>query len=178
MYIKEHRMYFFKMKIKGLILNFILCLFLSTITVAEEKNSGVKFYTGMFDFSDEGAKSKLFGIQHQNPNLFRNTIFGEVSPITGAMITADNAVYFYSGIETNYRIGLINITPSFTPGYYDQGDGKDLGNGLEFKSEVQLSMDLGETTNFGMAYNHVSNASLGDKNPGANSYIINFIKKY
>ena len=26
--------------------------------------------------------------------------------------------------------------------------------------------------------NHISNASLGDKNPGANSYMINFIKKY
>ena len=94
------------------------------------------------------------------------------------MITADNAVYLYSGIETNYSIGSINITPSFTPGYYNQGDGKDLGHGLEFKSEVQVSLDLGESANFGMSYNHVSNASLGDKNPGANSYSFNFLKKF
>jgi len=29
-----------------------------------------------------------------------------------------------------------------------------------------------------MSYNHISNASLGDKNPGANSYMINFLKQF
>ncbi len=178
MYIKHYKMYFLKMKIKTITLKVMLCFFLVSASFAEEKNSGFKFYTGTFDFSDEGAKSQLFGIQHQNSNLYRDTFLGEVSPITGAMITADNAVYLYSGIETNYSIGSINITPSFTPGYYNQGDGKDLGHGLEFKSEVQVSLDLGESANFGMSYNHVSNASLGDKNPGANSYSFNFLKKF
>jgi hypothetical protein len=28
----------------------------------------------------------------------------------------------------------------------------------------------------GFSYNHISNASLGDKNPGANSYMFNFLK--
>ena len=178
MYIIDFKMYFFKMKFKHLIFKILLCLFFSNISFAEEKNSSLKFYTGMFDFSDEGARSQLFGLQHQNPNLYRNTFLGEVSPITGAMITADNALYFYSGIETTYSIGMLNITPSFAPGYYNQGDGKDLGHGLEFKSEVQVSVDLGETSNLGMSYNHVSNASLGDKNPGANSYSFHFLKKF
>jgi len=31
---------------------------------------------------------------------------------------------------------------------------------------------------FGMSYNHISNASLGSKNPGANSYMFNFLKKF
>jgi len=30
----------------------------------------------------------------------------------------------------------------------------------------------------GLSYNHISNASLGDKNPGANSYMFNFIKNF
>ena len=141
MYIKDYKMYFFTMKIKTLVLKLVLCFFLANVSFADEKNSGIKMYTGTFDFSDEGAKSQLFGIQHQNSNLFRNTFLGEVSPITGAMLTADNAVYLYSGIEANYSIGLLKITPSFAPGYYNQGDGKDLGHGLEFKSEVQLSFD-------------------------------------
>ena len=178
MYIEGYKMYFFKMKIKALILKFILCLFLTNISFAEEKKSGVKFYTGMFDFSDEGAQSQLFGIQPQNSNLHRNTFLGEVSPVTGAMLTADNAVYLYSGIEANYSVGPLNITPSFTPGYYNQGDGKDLGHGLEFKSEVQVSVDFGESSSLGMSYNHLSNASLGDKNPGANNYSLNFLKKF
>ena len=110
--------------------------------------------------------------------MYRDTVIGRVSPITGMMITQDAAAYIYTGIEANYDLGPFKFTPSFAPGLYSQGDGKDLGHPLEFKSEVQLSMDLGETTNFGMSYNHVSNASLGEKNPGANSYMFNFLKKF
>ena len=148
------------------------------MSLAEEKRSGVNFYTGMFDFSDDGKKSALYGIEHQNENLYRDTIFGRISPVTGAMITADSATYFYTGIETNYSIGSLNITPSFAPGYYNQGDGKDLGHALEFKSEIQLSLELPKDSQFGFSYNHLSNASLGKKNPGANSYMFNFLKKF
>ena len=59
-----------------------------------------------------------------------------------------------------------------------KGDGKDLGHILEFKSEVQASFDFSESSSLGMSYNHLSNASLGDKNPGANSYMFNFLKKF
>ena len=30
----------------------------------------------------------------------------------------------------------------------------------------------------GMSYNLISNASLGDKKPGANSYMFNFLKQF
>ena len=49
---------------------------------------------------------------------------------------------------------------------------------MEFKSEVQLTFDLSESSNLGMSYNHISNASLGDKNPGANSYMFNFLQRF
>ena len=102
-----------------------------------DKNTEFNVYTGMFDFSDNGKRSTLIGIQHQNENLNRDTFLGNLSPITGAMITADNAGYFYTGVKAEYKIGNLNLTPSFAPGYYHQGDGKDLGHALEFKSEVQ-----------------------------------------
>ena len=54
----------------------------------------------------------------------------------------------YTGLKQNYSVGPVNITPSFTPGLYNQGDGKDLGHPLEFKSEVQLSLDLSEEYKF------------------------------
>jgi len=138
----------------------------------------INFYSGMFDFSDNGAKSTIFGIQHQNENLIRNSFLGMISPVTGAMITADNAGYIYTGIQAQYKIGNLNLTPSFAPGLYHEGDGKDLGHPLEFKSEVQLSLDLFKNSELGFSYNHISNASLGDKNPGANSYMFNFLQKF
>ena len=147
-------------------------------TKLSNKNTEVNFYTGMFDFSDDGKRSSLFGVQHQNEDLNRNTFLGNLSPITGALITSDNASYFYTGIQANYKIGSLNLTPSFTPGYYHEGDGKDLGHALEFKSEVQLSLELPKESQLGFSYNHISNASLGDKNPGANSYMFNFFKSF
>ena len=135
-------------------------------------------YTGLFDFSDDGKRSQIIGFQHQNENLIRESFLGTLSPVTGALITQDSASYLYTGVQAMYKVGNINITPSFTPGVYNQGDGKDLGHIVEFKSEVQLSLDLPKESQFGFSYNHISNASLGDKNPGANSYMFNFLKKF
>ena len=146
--------------------------------IVNKKNTEINVYSGMFDFSDDGAKSTLFGFQHQNEELKRNSFLGTLSPITGGMLTADNAVYLYTGVQADYDIGLLKLTPSFTPGIYNQGNGKDLGHIIEFKSEIRLSMDLSKNSMFGMSYNHISNASLGSKNPGANSYMFNFLKKF
>ena len=146
--------------------------------IVNEKSTEINVYSGMFDFSDDGAKSTLFGFQHQNEELKRNSFLGTLSPITGGMLTADNAVYLYTGVQADYDIGLLKLTPSFTPGIYNQGNGKDLGHIIEFKSEIRLSMDLSKNSMFGMSYNHISNASLGSKNPGANSYMFNFLKKF
>ena len=166
------------------ILYFILSIFMIvTSSNAEEfklKDNNTKFniYSGMFDFSDNGKRSTLIGFQHQNVDLNRDTFLGNLSPITGAMFTADNAAYVYTGVQAQYNLGFLNIIPSFTPGLYNHGDGKDLGHMLEFKSEVQLSLDLPKDSQFGFSYNHLSNASLGDKNPGANSYMFNFLKTF
>ena len=150
---------------------------------SEEKTNVVNehelnFYTGMFDFSDDGQRAGLFGMQHQNENLTRNSFLGTISPVTGFLITENNAGYIYTGIQAQYNLGKLNITPSFTPGLYGEGDGKDLGHVLEFKSELQLSLDLFTNSKLGFSYNHISNASLGEKNPGANNYMFNFLKKF
>ena len=160
---------------------FIL-LGLSISVYADELKSSdshqFNFFSGVFDYSHEGKNSELFGIQHSNENLFRDTSFGKISPITGFMITADSATYLYTGVQAEYEIGKLNFTPSFSPGYYTTGDGKDLGSPLEFKTEVQLSLELLPGSKLGYSYNHVSNAGLGDKNPGANSYMFNFMKSF
>ena len=114
---------------------FIKTFIIFFVITSSNADTGNKwsFYAGMFDFSDDNKKSNLFGIQHINENLYRESFLGTLQPVTGAFITADNAGYIYE-ISSNSEIG--------------------------------------------MSYNHISNASLGDKNPGANSYMINFIKKY
>ena len=162
---------------------FTFLTFFSSPLLSEEKdkinsNHQYNFFIGNFDFSDDKQSATLYGFQHQNEWLQRETFLGNVSPITGGFITENSAVYIYSGVEWNFKMGPIEFTPSFAPGLYHQGDGKDLGHVLEFKTEVQLSYSFSKDTSFGASYNHVSNASLGDKNPGANSYMFNFIKNF
>ena len=138
----------------------------------------LNFFTGMFDFSDDNQASGLIGLQHQNDELFRKSFLGNLSPISGGFLTEKSAIYLYTGVQAEYELGFLTITPSFAPGYYHYGDGKDLGSPLEFKTEVQMSFDINDSTHLGMSYNHISNASLGDKNPGANSYMLNFLKHF
>ena len=162
----------------------LITVFALILPVSSEENNNafneheINFYTGMFDFSDDGQRAGLFGMQHQNENLTRDSFLGTLSPVTGFMITENNAGYIYTGVQAQYSIGNLNITPSFSPGLYGEGDGKDLGHVLEFKSELQLSLDLFSNSELGFSYNHISNASLGEKNPGANSYTFNFLKKF
>ena len=136
------------------------------------------FFSGVFDYSDNGKNSELFGIQHSNEDLFKDTFLGKISPITGFMITDNSDTYFYTGVQAEYKIGKLNLTPSFSPGIYTVGDGKDLGSPLEFKSEIQLSIDLFPGSKLGYSQSHISNADLGDKNPGADSYMFNFMKSF
>ena len=170
------------MNLKKILTTFFIIFFSFSVfaeeTEIKDQNTEFNIYTGMFDFSDDGKKSTLIGFQHQNENLNRDTFLGNLSPITGALITADAASYLYTGIQGQYNLGALNITPSFTPGLYFEGDGKDLGHLIEFKSELQFSLDLSKNSELGFSYNHISNASLGDKNPGANSYMFNFLKNF
>ena len=150
----------------------------SSMLSSEENNSKYSIYSGVFDFSDVGKKSTLVGFQHKNEDLNRDTFLGNFSPITGALVTADSAAYIYTGVQANYKIGKIKFSPSFTPGLYSKGNGKDLGHVIEFKSELQISLDFFSNSQLGFSYNHLSNASLGTKNPGANSYMFNFFKTF
>tara|TARA_B110000438_G_scaffold19499_1_gene17950 strand:- start:260 stop:799 length:540 start_codon:yes stop_codon:yes gene_type:complete len=146
--------------------------------IINQEETEINAYAGMFDFSDPKQHAGLFGVQHQTDELWRKTFLGKLSPVTGGFLTENKAYYLYSGVQSEFDLGLVTFTPSFAPGYYNYGDGKDLGYPLEFKTEVQMSLNLSDTTQFGMSYNHISNASLGTKNPGANSYMFNFLKQF
>ena len=167
--------------IKTLITIFVFFGFIKNINADELKSYDshqFNFFSGVFDMTNEAQNSELFGVQHSNENLFRETFLGKISPITGFMITGNTDTYFYTGVQAEYKIGKLNLTPSFSPGIYSVGDGKDLGSPLEFKSEVQLSIDIFPGSKLGYSQSHLSNADLGDKNPGADSYMLNFMKSF
>ena len=65
------------------------------------------------------------------------------------------------------------VTPSFAPGFYDQGDSTlDLGHELEFRSQIEFAYRFDNRSRLGVAVSHYSNASIGDENPGTESAIL------
>ena len=142
-------------------------------------NHQLTFYTGMFAPSDSGQRSPYLAIQHLDTELGKESFFGNLQPITGIMVTPDYQGYIYTGIQLNKKIGEnLNFTPSFTPGLYSRGKGKPLYHILQFKSELQISWETKNNNIFGFSFNHISNAGIGDRNPGANNYMLNYIKKF
>ena len=81
-----------------IIVNLFFLLMLIFPSHSEEKKESMNehslnFYSGMFDYSDDGQKAVLFGFQHENENLVRDSFLGTLSPVTGFMITENNAAY-------------------------------------------------------------------------------------
>ena len=167
------------MKLKLLIFLALFSYMLNSV-LADEKNNEISFYTGTFDVIDKEGddKTSLFGIEHKNPDLFRDTFLGKFSPVSGGFMTGDSSVYLYTGIEGQYGIGRLKILPSFTPGYYEKGNGKDLGSALEFKSEIKFGFDIFENSKLGYSYSHISNNEWGDSNPGTDNQQITFSKNF
>ena len=146
----------------------------------DKKTKNIEIYTGTFDTIDKEGdeQTTLMGMEHKNKDLFRDTWLGRFSPTTGAFVTGKSSVYVYTGIEAEYNLGPINISPSFAPGYYEAGNGKNLGSALEFKSEVKIGVDIFKGSNLGFSYSHISNNEYGDINPGTDNQSVTFSKKF
>ena len=166
------------MKIKIFI--YVLIFFITKPYFAYSENLDISVYTGTFDVIDKEGddQTSLIGVEHRNTDLFRDTFLGKLAPVTGAFVTGKDSLYFYTGVEGQYNIGPMNISPSFTPGYYEKGSGKELGSVLEFKSEIKVGFDLLKDSKLGYSYSHISNNTWGDINPGADNQHLTFSKNF
>ena len=71
-----------------------------------------------------------------------------------------------------------NFTPSFGLGYYHDGNGKKLGNRLEFRTTFEISYQLQSQDRIGFSLSHISNANIGNKNPGAEIISLSYQKPF
>ena len=140
------------------------------------------FSIGYFDVKFDGSSTNE-AIDFRYERRFDNSIldigpesenFFYLKPFLGFETTSDSAFYIISGIYLEDNIGSLLagkksnyiLTPSFGIGYYDDGDGKKLGNNIEFRTTLEVSYQLKNNNRFGISLGHISNANIGDKNPG------------
>ena len=100
-------------------------------------------------------------------------------PQAGLFVTKDSASYWYVGAGYPYAINdNWTVTPSISAGYYNNGADKDMGCDVEFYSQLLLEYRLHNGASVGLGIGHISNAGIGDFNPGAETaylgYRINF----
>lgn len=88
-------------------------------------------------------------------------------PLVGTFFTPKGSVYTYGGFRLEIPIGKhILILPIATVGDYEKGAGKDLGSHIEFKTGAEIDLVFANGIRVGPAFDHVSNAGIGKKNPG------------
>ena len=140
------------------------------------------FGIGMYDVKFDGSETNT-AIDFRYERRFDKSLieigpesenFFYLKPFAGIETTSDSATYFIGGIYLEDNLGTLFVgeksnlifTPSFGAGYYDDGDGKKLGNNIEFRTTFELSYHLKNNNRIGFSVGHISNANLGDKNPG------------
>jgi hypothetical protein len=128
---------------------------------------------GAFDYNDD-ATAGVISLDYLSA---KRLLF--LQPLGGFMVTFDGAVYGHAGLGLDIFFGRrIVATPSFSVGLYGQGDGKDLGHVVEFRSAIQLAYRFDDRSRLGVVLHHLSNAGLDDTNPGANSLLLTYSRPF
>ena len=125
---------------------------------------------GSFDFHRSKHRAVAGNIEYH----FMQNWLGGLNPFVGAMINHKGSVHAYAGVSLPIKVTKkIHLIPSFAPGFYLKGGGKKMGHVIEFRSQLELAYMRDDNIRVGLAINHISNASLGSKNPGAESLMLN-----
>lgn len=88
-------------------------------------------------------------------------------PWTGIEVTSDGGAYAAGGFAFDLMVGSFIITPSFGAGAFLDGGGKNMGHLLEFRTGLEGAWQFHNGMRVGAAVSHISNAEIGDENPGA-----------
>ena len=136
--------------------------------------NSITIFGGTYDYDDDNT-SNLFGLNyHLEDNNFNLFDILDINPVIGVFVTGKSASMLYSGFETNIGQDKLYLNLSSSAGLYDNGDGKDLGNMLQFKSEVNVFFKISKSSEVGFGSHHISNAGLSSVNPGTNNYYLIF----
>ncbi|MEK7244891.1 MAG: acyloxyacyl hydrolase [Pseudomonadota bacterium] len=130
----------------------------------------ITFAGGWFDMNRQKDDAAELRLEYRSDKKF--LLF---KPFGGVMATSGGASYYYAGILMDIFFGRrVVATPSFAPGLYAKGSGYDLGHVIEFRSQFELAYRFDDRSRLGVSFGHMSNAGIGDKNPGTESLMLNY----
>ena len=99
----------------------------------------------------------------------------KVKPLAAFETTSRQAVFGGAGILIEVPLGKhFVLTPNFVPGVYGQGNGKNLGSWVEFRSTFEGGYVFDDGSRLTASFGHTSNAGIGRHNPGTEAFVISF----
>ena len=139
-----------------------LCFGLAAAPAQADNVNRVSIGLGYYDILDNHDAAD-FRIEYR-PGT---PIIWELRPWLGAEVTSDGGVYGAGGFLYDFHMGNNwLLTPSIGAGLYADGGGKDLGSTIEFRSMLELGYQFENASRVSAGFSHISNASIGDRNPG------------
>lgn len=152
----------FTVKFASLAAAAILCLGLSVTSAQADNIDRVSVGLGYYDvFDNEEAVDFRIEYRPGTP------IIWELRPWLGAEVTSDGAVYGAAGFLYDFHLGNNwMLIPSLGAGLYADGDGKDLGSVIEFRSMLELGYQFDNASRASVGFSHISNAGIDNRNPG------------
>lgn len=88
-------------------------------------------------------------------------------PWAGLELTSDGGLWLGGGPLIDLYLGRrLVLTASTGVGAYEDGSGKNLGGTVEFRSQAEIAWRFDDRSRLGLAFGHISNAGIGDDNPG------------
>ena len=130
---------------------------------------------GAYDFIRERHRTVQLDLEYNFHPKWMGSPFHclEFRPLIGVMATAKGSGFLYLGMNFDLLFQEhVLISPGLAGGYYWQGGGKNLGYPIEFRSGVEIAWQFCDLRRLGIHFYHLSNASLGKKNPGEESLIL------
>ena len=136
---------------------------------AEDDPHFLTLAAGYYDINDDMDAAE-FRAEFRARNKF-----WMFKPFGGFMATSDAAFYGFAGFLIDLYFGRrVVLTPSLAAGLYEDGDGKDLGHIVEFRSSIELAYRFDNRSRLGLSFYHLSNAGLDDNNPGTEVLSLNY----
>lgn len=136
----------------------------SPSSAQESGQDYLSFSAGYFDLS--GKDSAIDFRAEYRPG---HTYLNFVKPWAGVEVTSDASIWAGGGLLLDYEFTPSwYVTPSVGAGLYtDGGSDLDLDYPIQFRTQLEISHQYDSGHRAGVAISHMSNADLGDSNPGA-----------
>lgn len=148
----------------------LLVLLLAAAPIAAVEPLSLAFSGGVSNFNKSETRFEL-----GSEVRFPTDLWG-LAVATGLYVNHDRSAWVFAGLRRDFSLFDSSwiVTPAFAVSLYSQGDGKDLGGPIEFRSALEIGYEWPSRRRLAFAIYHLSNAGIYDRNPGMNSLILTY----